>query len=103
MALMQITIIPIGTSSTSVGDYVAGVQKLLAEKSFPYELGDMGTLVYGSARDLLTLASEIHESPFLAGADRVVTNITIDDRRDVDRAIGDKRAVVMARLDRESE
>jgi len=100
MALMQITIIPIGTGSTSVGDYVAGVQKLLAGKDFHYELGDMGTLIHGRAAELLRLAAEIHECPFLEGAQRVVTHITIDDRRDVDRSIGEKRAAVQARLER---
>jgi uncharacterized protein (TIGR00106 family) len=101
MALMQISIIPIGTGSTSVGEYVAGVQKLLAEKSFAYELGDMGTLVYGKAADLFELAAEIHECPFQKGVERVVTHIVIDERRDIDRAIGEKRAAVKARLARE--
>jgi len=99
MALMQISIIPIGTGSTSVGEHVAGVQKLLAQKSFSYELGDMGTLVHGRAADLFQLAAEIHECPFQKGVERVVTHIIIDDRRDVERAIGEKRAAVRARLD----
>ena len=98
MALMQISIIPLGTGSTSVGEHVAGVQKLLAQKSFAYELGDMGTLVYGRAADLFQLAAEIHESPFQKGVERVVTHIVIDDRRDVERAIGEKRAAVKSRL-----
>jgi uncharacterized protein YqgV (UPF0045/DUF77 family) len=59
----------------------------------------MGTLVHGRATDLFQLAAEIHECPFQKGVERVVTHIIIDDRRDVERAIGEKRAAVRARLD----
>ncbi len=98
MALMQITIVPVGTGSTSVGDYVAGVQKLLRERGCTFELTDMGTVVHGTISELLRLAVDIHEYPFSCGAQRVVTNIMLDDRRDKRQAIGDKRRAVRARL-----
>ncbi len=98
MALMQITIIPVGTGSTSVGDLVAGVQKLLQDRGCTYELADMGTVVYGTPSELLQVAADIHEYPFSSGAQRVVTNILLDDRRDKQQAIGDKRRAVQARL-----
>ncbi len=98
MALMQITIIPIGTGSTSVGDYVAGVQRLLRQRGCSFELADMGTVVHGSPSELLQIAAAIHEYPFACGAQRVVTNIVLDDRRDKEQVIGDKRRAVQARL-----
>ena len=98
MALMQITVIPVGTGAASVGDYVAGVIKLLRKTGVSYELGDMGTVIHGSATDLLKTAAAIHEYPFGQGAERVVTNILLDDRRDQDRAIGEKRRSVLDRL-----
>ncbi|MEW6594433.1 MAG: MTH1187 family thiamine-binding protein [Thermodesulfobacteriota bacterium] len=98
MALMQITIIPLGTASVSVGDHVAAVQRLLAEKGVPHRLHDMGTLIEGEPADLLRLAAAIHEMPFQHGCQRVVTQIAIDDRRDKKIAIGDKTAAVHARL-----
>jgi uncharacterized protein (TIGR00106 family) len=101
MALMQITIVPMGTGSTSVGEYVAGVQKLLQEREFSYELGDMGTVIHGTPAELLRLAAELHEYPFTRGVQRVVTNIMIDDRRDCDRAISEKRRAVLKRLEGE--
>lgn len=102
MALMQITIVPLGTGSTSVGDYVAGVQKLLRERGCTFELTDMGTVVHGTISELLQLAVDIHEYPFSCGAQRVVTNIMLDDRRDKQQAIGDKRRAVQGRLGGES-
>ncbi len=98
MALMHITIVPVGTGSTSVGDHVAGVQEMLRDRGCSYELADMGTVVYGTPAELLHLAVDIHEYPFSCGAQRVVTNIMLDDRRDKKQAIGDKRRAVQARL-----
>ena len=36
MALMHLTIIPLGTGSPSVGEYVAEVQKALEKSGFPH-------------------------------------------------------------------
>ncbi|HSR36653.1 MAG TPA: MTH1187 family thiamine-binding protein [Desulfurivibrionaceae bacterium] len=98
MALMQITIIPLGTASVSVGDHVAAVQRLLTEKGVPHQLNDMGTLIEGEPAALLQLAAAIHELPFQHGCQRIVTQIVLDDRRDKQIAIGDKTAAVKQRL-----
>ncbi len=102
MALMQITIVPVGTGSTSVGNFVAQVQRLLEKRGVEYALNDMGTEVYGDPDSLLRLAAKIHEEPFRHGAMRVVTQIVLDDRRDRDRHIGDKRRAVLERLENEA-
>ncbi len=101
MALMQITIIPVGTGSTSVGRFVADVQRLLEDAGVEYALNDMGTEIYGTPTELFALAARIHEEPFRQGAERVVTQIVIDDRRDLDRHIGDKQRAVRRRLENE--
>ena len=98
MALMQITIIPLGTATPSVGNFVADIQELLAEKGVEYELNDMGTVIYGSPEELFSLAAEIHEFPFSKGAQRVVTQVVLDDRRDKERNIGDKKRAVLELL-----
>lgn len=98
MALMQITIIPLGTASTSVGDYVAGIERLLAAHNIPHQLNDMGTLVEGTPDELLRLAATLHDLPFQQGCQRVVTQISLDDRRDKKISIGDKIAAVTERL-----
>lgn len=98
MALMQITVIPLGTGNTSVGDFVADIERLLRAKGVEHTLGDMGTVIEGPVEELLPLAAEIHNRPFAGGIRRVVTQITIDDRRDVERGIGAKRESVLKRL-----
>ncbi|MCD6388792.1 MAG: thiamine-binding protein, partial [Desulfobulbaceae bacterium] len=50
------------------------------------------------ATEVLAVMEKIHELPFLKGAQRVVTQITMDDRRDKKVSIGDKVAAVKTLL-----
>lgn len=95
---MHLTIIPLGTSTTGVGGYVAEIQEALEKSGFPYTLTDMGTIVEGSPKELLALAAQLSEMPFNKGVQRVVTQISMDDRRDKKVVLGDKAASVAARL-----
>jgi uncharacterized protein (TIGR00106 family) len=98
MAIMEISVVPLGLGDTSVGDFVAAVIRYLQAEGIPYELTDMGTLIHGHAARLLKVAQVLHELPFDGGANRVVTHITIDDRRDKEVHLGDKVKSVKARL-----
>ncbi len=97
MALMQLTMVPVG-AGVSVGQFVADIQKRLKEEGATFTLTDMATLIEGDVPDLLRILSSIYETPFDKGAVRVVTNITIDDRRDKSIGIGDKIESVKRRL-----
>lgn len=98
MALMHLTIIPLGTQTTSVGDYVVEIQKALDASGVPFRLTDMGTIIEGNSKDLLALAARLAEMPFQKGVKRVVTQISLDDRRDKNVSLGDKTASIAARL-----
>ena len=98
MALMHLTVIPLGTASPSVGECVADIQTVLEKSGFPYKLTDMGTIVEGSSKELLALAAQLSELPFSKGIQRVVTQINLDDRRDKKAALGDKIESVAERL-----
>ncbi|WP_273130151.1 MTH1187 family thiamine-binding protein [Metabacillus sp. HB246100] len=86
MAIVDITVIPIGTKSPSVSEYVADIQKILnkyeEEGKIHYQLTPMNTLIEGELPTLLEVVAAIHEAPFQKGINRVATNIRIDDRRD---------------------
>jgi len=83
MALIKISIIPVGAGATSISQYVARAVKVLeGEKDVKYELTAMGTIIEGDLERLLTLTRKMHEAVFAAGIKRVVTTIEIDDRRD---------------------
>lgn len=97
MALLQLTMIPMG-EGVSVGDFVAEIQRRLEKENADFQLNDMGTLIHGDINSLLKLLGKIYETPFEQGAVRVVTNITIDDRRDKDIGLGDKTSSVNKRI-----
>lgn len=98
MAIMEISVVPLGLGDASVGEFVAGVIRYLQQEGIPYELTDMGTLIHGHAARLLKVAQALHELPFDQGVNRVVTHITIDDRRDKEVHLGDKVKSVKVRL-----
>ena len=98
MAIMEISVVPLGLGDASVGDFVAALIRYLQQEGIPHELTDMGTLIHGHAARLLKVAQILHELPFDQGVNRVVTHITIDDRRDKEIHLGDKVKSVKVRL-----
>jgi uncharacterized protein (TIGR00106 family) len=98
LAIMEISVVPLGLGHPSVGDHVAAVLRYLESEHIPHELTDMGTLVHGDPATLLRVALILHELPFQQGVQRVMTHISIDDRRDQEVFLGDKIKSVKARL-----
>lgn len=100
MAIIDVTVIPVGTDGPSVSPYVAEIHKVLkaSSRNIKFQLTPMSTIIEGELPDLLATIQDIHEVPFLKGAQRVCTNIRIDDRRDVDNSMERKLAAVNAQL-----
>ncbi|MBT2677512.1 MTH1187 family thiamine-binding protein [Bacillus sp. ISL-35] len=94
MAIVDVTVIPIGTQTPSVSSYVADIQRILKnyeeQGKIRYQLTPMNTLIEGELPVLFEVVQAIHEAPFNKGIQRVATNIRIDDRRDVKRKMEDK-------------
>ncbi|MBN1755875.1 MTH1187 family thiamine-binding protein [bacterium] len=83
MAVVQVSVVPLGTESPSLSRYVANCQKILAGyPELQHQLCPMGTVIEGDLDLILRAIREMHESPFAKGAQRVATFINIDDRRD---------------------
>lgn len=81
--IAEITVVPLGTSSTSLSQYVADVENVLKKYSdLKCELTPMSTIVEGELDRILEAVREMHETPFQNGAKRVSTRLSIDDRRD---------------------
>ena len=102
MALMQISIVPLGTGETSLSATIAGAVALLREHKVDHVVTDMGTIVYGEVEELFRVATKIHQHPFNQGARRVLTHITIDDRRDKTVHKNDKMEAVLRKLGQEN-
>ena len=100
MAIADLSIVPVGTGSTSLSPWVADLQRLLARAPEPirYEMTAMGTLIEGEMPDLLAVIGRLHEAPFASGASRVYTVVKLDDRRDSASTLESKVTSVRAKL-----
>ena len=81
--ITEVHVVPLGTETTSLSRYIAsclGIVKQAHDVS--YQLTAMGTIVQGPLERVLKLTQKMHEVPFDLGANRVLTTVTIDDRRD---------------------
>lgn len=83
MAIAEVTVIPVGTGSTSLSSYVAQMQRVLdQQQGIQIQLTPMSTIIEGDIADVFKAIQALHESPFEQGAGRVSTAVKIDDRRD---------------------
>lgn len=100
MAIVEITVVPIGTSSTSLSGYVADMQRLLEQEGerIRYQLTPMSTIIEGELSEVWEVVRRLHESPFAQGAGRVCTTIKVDDRRDRPSSMEQKMQSVVERL-----
>ncbi len=105
MAIVDVTVIPIGTETPSVSKYVATIQEILSgyqkEGKIEYKLTPMNTIIEGELPILFEVIQAIHEAPFAQGIQRVATNIRIDDRRDKKVKMEDKLKSVESKLKNE--
>ena len=98
MAIVELSIVPIGVASTSMSSYVAEAIRVLEKTSLKYELTSMGTIISGDLDDILSTMRRMHESLFAAGAVRVLTQVRIDDRRDKQSSMEQKVRSVREKL-----
>src|SRR6056297_2590404 len=91
MVIAELTVVPLGTESTSLSSYVAGCHEVLKNQDkLKYRLTPMGTILEGELDDIFEITKKLHEVPFENGAFRVTTNLNIDDRRDKEAAMDKK-------------
>ncbi|MFL5262742.1 MAG: MTH1187 family thiamine-binding protein [Anaeromyxobacteraceae bacterium] len=98
MAVVFVTIAPLGTATPSLSRYVAGVERVLDASGLTHELTAMGTIIEGDLDAILAVVRKMHEEPFGEGAVRVSTLIKIDDRRDKEHTIAGKMKSVREKL-----
>lgn len=91
MISAELTIIPIGTSGTSLSKYIAAAVSALDKTGIKYEISGMGTIMESDDSEKLFEAIKAsHEAVFKVGAQRVATSIKIDERRDKEKSLEEK-------------
>ncbi|MBU4267564.1 MAG: MTH1187 family thiamine-binding protein [Acidobacteria bacterium] len=97
--IAEVTVVPLGTATTSLSQFVAEGEKAL--KNFPAVISlltPMSTILEGEMAEVLAAVQAMHETPFQNGARRVMTCISIDDRRDREITMEGKLAAVKSKL-----
>lgn len=99
MPIMEISVIPIGTKTASISKYVASSERVIKKTKIKSQITAMGTIVEsGSLDKLFSVAQKMHKKAFSCGVKRVLTNITIDDRRDKKASIESKVESIKKKL-----
>ena len=91
MAIAEVSVVPLGTKTPSVSQYVARAVRILEqEKDIKYEMTAMGTIIAGDLDRILAVVKKMHEGTFGEGVVRVLTTVKIDDRRDKAQGMKEK-------------
>ena len=99
MAIVAVSITPLGTGSPGVSAYVAAAERVLREETrVRHQLGPMFTTIEGDLTVIFDVIRRMQEAVFAAGAQRVSTVIKIDERRDKQATMEDKVRSVEEKL-----
>jgi len=82
MIIAQLSIAPLG-KGTSVSNYVKIVLEILKKEHITFQTNPMATVI--ETKDIETLfyvVQKAHHAVVEAGAERIITELKIDDRRD---------------------
>ena len=97
---VQVSVIPIGTDSTSISNYVAESEKVLNKyPNLRHKLTAMSTEIEGNDIDeILSAVKEMHAAQLDKGVKRVQTSLRIDERRDKESTLSQKVASVKSKM-----
>jgi uncharacterized protein (TIGR00106 family) len=84
VALLEISVVPVGTDNPSISSFVAQACREAQRNGIKYQVTPTSTVMEGDLPALLNVAQEMHQAAFKGHCQRVVTNISIDERRDKD-------------------
>jgi len=99
--IASISIVPVGTCSTSLSNYIAIALKALREANIEFEITPMATIISADRIDeIFKAVSVIHDTLVKAGQKRIVIQINIDARHDKpERKPSDKVVAVLKKIE----
>ncbi len=94
LILAQLSVYPVG-EGTSLSRFVKKGVRVIKESGYTYEIGGLSTAVEVPDLDaLFLLVKKVHQAHLDAGAQRIVIDLKVDDRKDKDATIESKRSSV---------
>jgi uncharacterized protein (TIGR00106 family) len=95
----ELEIVALGTGDTGMSKHIADAVKAIDELGVKYQLTPMGTVLeVASMDDAFRVVKAAHEALIKSGIKRVVTHLTIDDRRDNPKSMAEKIESVKKKL-----
>jgi len=94
--LVEFSVVPIGTG-VSISPQIAKVLKIVAESGVRYKANPMGTVLEGEWDKVMGVVKKCHNE-VIKDAERVLTTITIDDRKGKEQRIDKKIESVEQKL-----
>ena len=94
--LIGFSVVPLGTGS-SIGDQIAEVMRIVDASGLSYKANPMATVVEGEWDEMMDLVKMCHAA-VMKSAERVVTTISIDDRKGRQGRIEEKVKSVERRI-----
>lgn len=90
MLLAQLSVYPVG-SGVSLGKYVRKGVKVIEDSGYTYQVGGMSTSIeVPGLEELFELVKKIRQAQIDEGAERVIIELKVDDRRDKDATLRGK-------------
>jgi uncharacterized protein (TIGR00106 family) len=91
LIIAELSIVPVGTSSTGLSDYISKAVQAIKDAGVKYQLHSMGTIFeVGEIEKAFKIAKSAHEAVIKAGAKRVLTMLRIDQRLDRPRGMEER-------------
>ncbi len=95
----ELEIVALGTGSTGMSAHISEAVKAIDMLGVKYQLTPMGTVIEVSSLDeAFSAVKAAHEALVRKGIKRVVTHLTIDDRRDSPKGMSEKVEAVRSKL-----
>jgi len=95
----QLEIVALGTGSTSMSAHISEAVKAIEKAGIKYQLTPMGTVMeVSSIEDAFEIMKAAHEAVIKGGVKRVITHLTIDDRRDSPKGLEERIESVRSKL-----
>lgn len=92
--IAQLSVYPIG-EGTSLSRFVKKGVAVIEKSGYTYEVGGMATTIETpDLNALLELIKQVHAAHVEEGADRIIIDLKVDDRRDKAATIKSKKEVV---------
>ncbi len=82
MAILEISVNPLGTDEASISSHITRACKVVKDRGLKYQITPTATIIEGDLSQLMDVAREMHQTSLNNGVNRVVTNMTIDERTD---------------------